>query len=146
MAEAPKSETTATGQTQGPLENPAPSGATLPASGSQVFDNLEHRLTAKELTESGTSKLLLELLRRTEQDRDEFKPFVAKFHGADRSVGILEEQVKLGKAVEIGFTFFVALGGVLLGAVFAAPFPWNVSIGLCGGLTMAGAILMRWKR
>ena len=110
----------------------------------QALRNVKKQLTDEELTQSGTQKMLLEMLEESESEKDNIKSYVTSFYEADKKAAILGEKINTVKSIEIFFGVGVGLGGAIFGL---APFFWAkdssyglicLMIGLC--LTIGASI------
>lgn len=95
----------------------------LPPSGKRLaLRNVKKQLTDEELTQSGTQKMLLEMLEEAETESENLKSYVTSFYEADKKAAILGEKINTEKSIEIFFGVGVGLGGAILGL---APFFWT---------------------
>ncbi|MDD4993030.1 MAG: hypothetical protein PHR83_12435 [Paludibacter sp.] len=91
--------------------------------------SVKKQLTDEELAQSGTQKMLLEMLEDAENEADNMKTYVSSFYEADKKAAILGEKLNADKSIEIFFGVGVGLGGAIFGLV---PFFWvkDVTFGL----------------
>jgi hypothetical protein len=112
--------------------------ALAPAEGRrQAFLDIKRQLTPTELANTGTQKLILEMLLTTEGQCDDLKEYVQKFHEVDKKVGVLEEKLKTNKVNEIMFGVGVGIGCAIIGL---APFFWDLKPAY-GAIALAIGIL-----
>jgi hypothetical protein len=117
---------------------PAVSSA-IPASGRrQAFQDLTRRLTPEDLAHPGTQKLLLDRLLNAEDERDEYKAYVALFHDADKRIGVLTEKLQGDRVNEIMFAVGIAVGSVILGV---ATYFFEKNEGTSGALCIGIGVL-----
>jgi hypothetical protein len=88
----------------------------------QAFQDIKRQLTPGELANTGTQKLILEMLLASERQCDELKEYVENYHVADKKVGVLEEKLKTNKVNEIMFGVGVGVGCAIIGL---APYFWD---------------------
>lgn len=103
----------------------------------QALRNIRRQLTEAELAQSGTQKMLLEMLEEVETEKENIKSYVLSFHEADKKAAILGEKLNADRSVEIFFGVGVGLGGTILGL---APSFWasNLTHGIiCIGIGIA---------
>lgn len=100
--------------------------STVPTTGRrQALKDVRRQLKDEELAQSGTQKMLLEMLEEAEADKDSLKGYVLSYHEADKKCAILGEKLNADRSVEIFFGVGVGLGGTLLGF---APSLWTDSL------------------
>jgi hypothetical protein len=104
----------------------------------QAFQDLKRNLTEAELSNPGTQKLILEMLSNVEDDRDECKAYVSRFHEADKRVGILTEKLRANNLIEIMFTIGFGAGCAIVGL---STYFWS-SANLYGQLCLAVGTLL----
>jgi hypothetical protein len=92
---------------------PAPSVASTGRR--QAFQDLKRRLTNEDLANPGAQKLLLEMLSNAEDERDEYKLYIAQYHAADKDVGILTEKLKGDRVNEVMFAVGIGVGCAAIG-------------------------------
>ena len=109
----PASEQALQRETQNTGPEPLPSVASTGRR--QAFQDLKRRLTNDDLANTGAQKLLLEMLSNAEDERDEYKTYVARFHAADRSVGILTEKLEGDRVSEVMFAVGIGVGCAAIG-------------------------------
>ncbi len=96
-----------------------------PASGRrQALSNVRRQLTDEELSQTGTQKMLLEMLEEAENEKENLKSYVTSFHEADKKASVLGEKLKADRAMEILFGVGVGLGGAIFGL---APYFWDAN-------------------
>lgn len=110
----------------------------MPKTGSRfALRNVRKQLTDDELAQTGTQKLLLDMLEESECEKANFKEYISKYHESDKNVAILNEKLITNKALDIFFGVGIGLGGAIFGL---APFFWSdnslygiicICIGLC---------------
>jgi hypothetical protein len=112
-----------TEQLESPKSPASPVSSTVSPTGRRLaFQDIKRQLTEAELQNTGTQKMILELLLTTEAERDELKNYVPKYYEADKRAGILEEKLKTNKANEIMFGAGIGAGMAIIGL---APFFWD---------------------
>jgi len=90
--------------------------ATVPASGTRVsFRNIARQLNNEELCHPGVVKLIIENLDRAEEECEQLRSYVEKFHGADIERSVLKEQLKSSKALDAAFAVLIGLGCAAIG-------------------------------
>lgn len=108
-----------------------------PNSRRQALRNVRRQLTDEELAQSGTQKMLLEMLEESENGKENLQSYVTSFYEADKKAAILGEKLNADRGIEVFFGVGVGLGGAILGL---APFFWTkdsifgvicFGIGLC---------------
>jgi hypothetical protein len=98
--------------------------AVTPTSGRrESLLNIRRRLTNDELSQSGTQKMLLEMLEEAENQTKCMRDFEAKYYRADKESAILNEKLNTDRSMEIFFGTGVGLGGAILGL---SPFFWKL--------------------
>ena len=55
------------------------------------------------------------MLLRAEEERNDLKEYVSKFHAADKKAGVLDEKLKTSRINETLFGVGVAVGGTIMG-------------------------------
>jgi hypothetical protein len=137
-----ETESKNTGQTENPPEpdnktalNPVSEQGQVPTTGKRLaLRNVKKQLTDEELAQSGTQKMLLEMLEDAENETESLKSYVSSFYEADKKAAILGEKLVTERSIEIFFGVGVGLGGAIFGL---APFFWakDVTYGLiCLGI------------
>lgn len=112
--------------------------STVPSVGKRPsFRNIARQLQPEELCHPGVVKLIIENLDRAEEEAEEFKSYIEKFHQADVERSVLKEKLKASKAIEVAFAVGVGLGGVIIGL---APTFWDASSR--GPIALAVGILL----
>jgi hypothetical protein len=97
---------------------------TVPTSGKrQSLLNIRRQLTNEELSQSGTQKMLLEMLEEAENHGESMKNFEAKYYTADKQSAILNEKLNADRSIEVFFGTGIGLGGAILGL---SPFFWSL--------------------
>jgi hypothetical protein len=91
----------------------------------QALKNIRRQLTEEELAQSGTQKMLLEMLEEVETEKEIIKSYVASFHESDKKAAVLGEKLNADRSIEIFFGVGVGLGGTILGL---APSLWATSL------------------
>lgn len=125
--------------------------AVSPSGRRQAFLNLKRGLTDEELTNTGTQKLLLDMLECAEAERDEFKRYIQKYHEANTRASVLDEKIKTNTTNEIMFAVMIGVGGTVVGLtpVFAERGNGGILAGaLCAGVgvaLIAGGAIARIK-
>jgi hypothetical protein len=120
--------------------------ATVPSVGKrQSFRNIARQLQPEELNHPGVVKLIIENLDRAEDECEDLKSYMEKFHQADVDRSILREKLKTNKSIEVAFAVGVGLGCVIIGL---APTFWDATsrgpIALVvGALLVVGGIAVR---
>jgi len=108
-----------------PQTEPAPENESVPTTGRrQALRNIRRQLTEEELAQTGTQKMLLEMLEEVETQKEGLKSYVTSFHEADKRAAILGEKLNTDRSVEIFFGVGVGLGGTILGL---APSFWTTN-------------------
>lgn len=117
---------------ENPIEGERSSGksnsekkTTAPSGRRQSLQNVLRQLTNEELSQSGTQKMLLDMLEEAENDREILKSFVTNFHEADKKAAILSEKLNADRSIEIFFGTGVGLGGAIFGL---GPYFWDKGI------------------
>ena len=111
-----------TEQRDTPPTTAEPAPAVASTGPGQIFRNITHALTDLELTNPAVIKLILDRMHAAEQQRDEFRQYVALYHERDKKVGVFEEKLKTNTANEIMFGVGLTLGGAIFGV---APYFWD---------------------
>ena len=81
----------------------------------QALRNVRRQLTDDELTQSGTQKMLLEMLTEAESENERLKSYVTSFHEVDKKAATLGEKLNADRSIEVFFGFGLGLGGAILG-------------------------------
>ena len=102
--------------------NPQPIPSVAATGKRQAFRDLKRSLTDEELANPGTQKLILEMLSNAEDDRDECKIYVERFHEVNNRVGILSEKLRANNLIEIMFTIGFGVGCAIIGL---STYFWN---------------------
>lgn len=137
-----ESETKNSGQIENPPEpdkkatsiSTVEHGQISPTGKRLALRNVKKQLTDEELAQSGTQKMLLEMLEDAENESENLKSYVSSFYEADKKAAILGEKLIIEKSIEIFFGVGVGLGGAIFGLT---PFFWakDVTYGLiCLGI------------
>lgn len=109
-----------------PQAEPATESESVPTTGRrQALRNIRRQLTEAELAQTGTQKMLLEMLEEAETQKGGLESYVTSFHEADKRAAILGEKLNADRSVEIFFGVGVGLGGTILGL---APSFWSTNI------------------
>lgn len=104
-------------------ESATSGSSSVPSTGRRlIFQDIKRQLTPEELANSGTQKVILDVLITTEAERDELRGFVDKYYQAEIRARVAAEQLKTNKANEILFGVGVGVGGAIIGL---APFFWD---------------------
>ena len=106
--------------------------------GRQSFRRLSRELSLEELRETGTQKMILDLLDGLEEENDEQKEFKEKFHERDKDVAVLRERLKKSTAQDIVIGATLAGGSLILGHLPSLPDGWVAPV--VGGLLVAGSV------
>lgn len=146
--EAPSLESHAQEQIKdsGNRELPSPTSATPTTGRRTALRELRRELTEEDIKSSGAQKLLLDMLREADDELEELRPYVNRFHDADKNVAVLREKIKTHTAIEIFFGVGVGLGGTIIGL---APFlgstnpTYRTIAVIVGFVLMIGAIIGR---
>ena len=119
---------------------PPPPDSAVPASGKRAaLRDVRRQLTDEELKSPGVQKLLLDMLQEADDEREELRPYVDRFHDANKTAAVLREGLKTHTAIEVFFGVGVGLGGAIIGL---SPFFWGMKP-LYGGITViVGLCLM----
>jgi hypothetical protein len=110
----------------------------------QSFRNIARSLSAEELCHPGVVKLTIENLDRAEEECEDLRSYMDKFHAADVERNILREQLKAIRALEVAFAVLIGLGCAVIGVT---PSFWDatergpIALGLgiamvCGGIVV----------
>jgi hypothetical protein len=101
--------------------------------------NLARQLTEDELSTTGVQKLIIEMLEDAENENNELKNYVSKYHIADKQVGILAEKLLKDNIIDVFFGLGIGIGGVILGLT-----PYFVKLGALYGIVcgMIGLLLI----
>ena len=113
--------------TQGEIDTVSPTDvkAIPPSGGRFALRNVRKQLTDDELAQTGTQKMLLDMLEEAENEKENYKSYIINFHEADKKCAILGEKLNADKSNEIYFGSGVGLGGAILGL---SPFFWDKGI------------------
>jgi hypothetical protein len=113
-----------------------------------AFSALKREVTDKELSQSGTQKLLLDNLERAEEENTALKSFRDKYYETDKKLAVLEEKFKTNTAAEI-----LSLGTITIGAAILVYVPelWDEQpagwFALVIGFVLVGVgIFAKWTR
>ena len=106
--------------------------------GRQSFRRLSRELSPEDLRETGTQKMILDLLDQLEEENDEQKEFKEKFHERDKDVAVLRERLKKSTAQDIVIGATLAGGSLILGHLPSLPDGWVAPV--VGGLLVAGSV------
>lgn len=120
--------------------------ATVPSVGKrQSFRDIARQLKPEELNHPGVVKLIIENLDRAEDECEDLKSYMEKFHQADVDRAVLREKLKTNKAIEVAFAVGVGLGCMIIGL---APTFWDdtsrgpIALGV-GILFVVGGVAVR---
>ena len=128
---------------------PPPLDSSVPASGRRAaFRDVRRQLTDEELKNPGVQKLLLDMLQEADDEREELRSYVDRFHDANKTAAVLREELKTHTAIEVFFGVGIGLGGAIIGL---APFFWGkepkyggitaiVGLGLMVGSTLGRTV------
>jgi hypothetical protein len=110
-----------------------------------AFRNLRRQLADDELAQTGTQKLLLELLERTDEECETLKDFRDRYHMETLRNAAFSERIRTVNAIEVAYGSGLALGAAAVGV---APVFWDHQPDgwIClifGFLFMAAAIVVR---
>ena len=115
------------------------SGKEVPrGKGRQSFRRLSRELSPEDLRETGTQKMILDLLDRLEDENDELKEFKEKFHERDKEVAVLRERLKKSTAQDIVIGAMLAGGSLVLGYLPSLLLPTGWIALVVGGLFSCG--------
>lgn len=87
----------------------------LEKTSSDAYGNLTRGLTSDELSQSGTQKLILNDLSKSEAKVKELEPFRDKYYLVFTEKSILEEKLAKTKKAEILYSFCITAGGLIIG-------------------------------
>ena len=122
------------------------SGKKVPhGKGRQSFRRLSRELSPEDLRDTGTQKMILDLLDRLEDENEELKEFKEKFHKRDKDVAVLRERLKKPTAQDIvigatlagGSLFLDYLPSLLLSTGLPSHTGWIALV--VGGLLVVGS-------
>lgn len=122
------------------------SGQEVPrGKGRQSFRRLSRELSPEGLRETGTQKMILDLLDRLQDENEALKEFKEKFHERDKDVVVLRERLKKSKAQDIVIGATLAGGSLVLGYLpslllptgLPSPTGWVALV--VGGLLVVGS-------
>lgn len=125
------------------------SSAVTSESEKKIFDaysNLPRGLTAEELTQSGTQKLILNDLARSESKVKELEPFRNNYYTVLTEKSVLQEKLLKIKRAEILYSFCTTIGGVIIGlAKLFLETSWKLSafMFLIGAALIIGGIFFK---
>ena len=113
--------------------------------GRQPFHGLSRQLSLEDLRQTGTQKMILDLLDRLQDENDELKEFKEKFHERDKDVAVLRERLKKSTAQDIvigatlagGSLVLDYLPSLLLSTGLPSPTGWIALV--VGGLLVVGS-------
>lgn len=117
-----------------------------PTARRQALRNIRRQLNDDELAQTGTQKMLLEMLEEVENDRESLRTYVTNFYEADKKAAIFAEKLNANRSIEISFGVGVGLGGTVLGLApfFWTPDKWQGIICIClGVILIIGASIAR---
>ena len=103
-----------------------------PSKGPRAFHNISRELTEEDLANPSPAvlKLLLNEIDRLEIEKEEYKPYMERFHDADRKVSVLEQKSRTALGSDIVFGGCLTVGALLLGLAHGLwshqPFGWIV--------------------
>jgi hypothetical protein len=119
---------------------PPPDSAVAPTGRRAAFRDVRRQLTDEELKNPGVQKLLLDMLQDADDEREGLRPYVDRFHEADKIAAVLREEVKTHTAIEVFFGVGVGLGGAIIGL---APFFWGIKpeYGVITGIVGLGIMI-----
>ena len=83
--------------------------------GRQPFHGLSRQLSPEDLRQTGTQKMILDLLDRLQDENEELKEFKELFHERDKDVAVLRERLKKSTAQDIVIGATLAGGALVLG-------------------------------
>jgi len=127
---------------------PPPEPAVPSEGGRRAFSGVTRTLTADELAEPGTLKVILELLQDAETNAEErkiearaiqaeLKLAQQQFHKADKEAAILEKELAHAGRSEIFVAICLTLGGTIIGlspSLAESKVPWWAAAGVGLGL------------
>lgn len=131
-----------------PDERPsAPLDSAVPTTGRRAaLRDVRRQLTDKELQNPGVNILLLDMLQEADDERASLRPYIDRFHEADKNAAILTERMRSYTKIEVFFGVGMTLGGSIIGLV---PFflsegtGFGVVTGLIGLTLLTGSIVGR---
>ena len=113
----------ATQAKEGVDTNSSEDSKAIPPTGRRfALRNVRKQLTDEELAQSGTQKMLLEMLEESENEKEGLRSYVTSFHEADKKSAILGEKLNADRSIEVFFGAGVGFGGAILGL---SPFFWD---------------------
>lgn len=108
------------------------------------YSKLRRELSDEELTNPAVQKLLLSEIDKLEMRVSELELVERKFHQIDKEKSVLEERGKTLNAMEVLYSFCLAIGSGLLGLASSSKFEDNGWIFLVfGGVLIIGGILSK---
>ncbi|WP_430405943.1 hypothetical protein [Fluviicola sp.] len=108
------------------------------------YSKLRRELSDEDLSNPAVQKLLLSEIDKLEVRVSELELIEGKFHQVDKEKAVLEEQIKAHNAMEVLYSFCLAIGSGLLG--LASLFDVKVTgwiFLLSGGVLIIGGILSK---
>jgi hypothetical protein len=120
--------------------------------GRRAFSGVTRTLTADELAEPGTLKVILELLQDAETNAEErkleakavqadLKTMTQKFHDMDKKAAVLDEELAHMQRSELFVAICLTLGGTIIGlspSLAESKVPWW-AVAAVGGCLVFGA-------
>jgi hypothetical protein len=65
------------------------------------------------------------MLEDADHEREELRPYLDRFHEADKTASVLRGQISTNTTIEVFFGVGVGLGGTIIGL---APFFWDIKL------------------
>lgn len=108
------------------------------------YSKLRRELSDEDLTNPAVQKLLLSEIDKLEIRVSELEVIENKFHQVDKEKAVLEEQVKTHNAMDVLYSFCLAIGSGLLGLASLSEIKDKGWIFLLsGGVLIIGGILSK---
>ena len=110
--------------------------------GRQPFHGLSRQLSLEDLRQTGTQKMILDLLDRLQDENEELKEIRERFHGRDKEVAVLRERLKKSTVQDILLDAALIGGALILGYLPSLPSSHRW-IAFVGGLFVVGPVVAR---
>ncbi|MES2727771.1 MAG: hypothetical protein V4643_11755 [Bacteroidota bacterium] len=108
------------------------------------YSKLRRELSDEDLTNQAVQKLLLNEIDKLEVRVAELERVEEKFHLVDKEKAVLDEKVKTLNAMEILYSFCLAIGSGLLGIASLFDKGWIFLV--AGGILIIGGILSKFVK
>ena len=137
-------------QSKGTSSKASPDGGgTVETTGRRsVFRSIRRQLTDEELGQTGSQKLILDGLERAENNCEEYKVYVDKYHAAEKERCILHERLKhralMNDLCDLAYVTGSILLGLSAGLFERIPDKWvGGALGVLGLLLVGGAFFTK---